>query len=148
MESRLDSKYTIQKIFLIWISRSFKKGASDNTISYFDQSFWFSNLLPLTYFWPEIWEDLVKISRGEQRENMFFFFNFWTVNGNFFIKSIIFFYFFRTLWNVQEVNEAGSKFIHEDYISLMSLAMISMSILCWKTFLHYLVVQNSIILVL
>ena len=29
---------TIQKKFLIWISRSFKKGASDNTISYFDQS--------------------------------------------------------------------------------------------------------------
>ena len=27
---------TIQKNFLIWISRSFKKGASDNTISYFD----------------------------------------------------------------------------------------------------------------
>ena len=24
------------KFFLIWISRSFKKGASDNTISYFD----------------------------------------------------------------------------------------------------------------
>ena len=28
--------FTIQKVFLIWISRSFKKGASDNTISYFD----------------------------------------------------------------------------------------------------------------
>ena len=27
---------TIQKNFLIWISRSFKKEASDNTISYFD----------------------------------------------------------------------------------------------------------------
>ena len=37
--------HTIQKKFLIWISRSFKKGASDNTtISYFDQSFWFSGL--------------------------------------------------------------------------------------------------------
>ena len=35
---------TIQKIFLIWISRSFKKGASDNTISYFNQSFQFSGL--------------------------------------------------------------------------------------------------------
>ena len=35
---------TIEIFFLIWISRSFKKGASDNTISYFEQSFWFSGL--------------------------------------------------------------------------------------------------------
>ena len=35
---------TIQKLFLFWISRSLKKGASDNTISYFDQSFRFSGL--------------------------------------------------------------------------------------------------------
>ena len=34
--------YTIEICFLILISRSFKKGTSDNTISYFDQSFWFS----------------------------------------------------------------------------------------------------------
>ena len=32
------------KKFLIWISSSFKKGASDNTISYFDQSFRSSGL--------------------------------------------------------------------------------------------------------
>ena len=32
------------RIFLIWISRSFKKGASDNTISYFDHSFQSSDL--------------------------------------------------------------------------------------------------------
>ena len=35
---------TIQNFFLIWISRSFKKGASYNTISYFNQSFWFSGI--------------------------------------------------------------------------------------------------------
>ena len=35
---------TIQKFFLILISRSFKKGASNNTISYFDQSFQFCGL--------------------------------------------------------------------------------------------------------
>ena len=35
---------TIQKNFLIWISRSFKKGASYNNISYFDQSFRLSGL--------------------------------------------------------------------------------------------------------
>ena len=36
---------TIQKKFLIWISRSFKKGAtSDKIICYFDQFFWFSGL--------------------------------------------------------------------------------------------------------
>ena len=35
---------TIQIFFLIWISRSFKKVASDNTITYFDQSFRFSGL--------------------------------------------------------------------------------------------------------
>ena len=35
---------TIQKISLIWISRSFKKWASDNTINYFDHSFRFSGL--------------------------------------------------------------------------------------------------------
>ena len=35
---------TIQIFFLIWISRSFKKRASDNTISYFNQSFRFSGL--------------------------------------------------------------------------------------------------------
>ena len=56
---------TIQKKFLIWISRSFIKGASDNTISYFDQSF--RGSLASYLFWPEIWGDLVKISRGEQR---------------------------------------------------------------------------------
>ena len=47
---------TVQKIFLIWISRSFKNGANDNTISYFDQSFRLSGLL--TYFgqrFGEIW---------------------------------------------------------------------------------------------
>ena len=48
---------TIKNVFLILISCSLKKGASDNTISYFDQSFRFS----------EIQEDLVKISRGGQR---------------------------------------------------------------------------------
>ena len=37
-------RLTIQKNFLIRISRSFEKGASENTISYFDQSFWFSGL--------------------------------------------------------------------------------------------------------
>ena len=35
---------TIENFYPIWISRSFKKGASDNTISYFDQSFCFSGL--------------------------------------------------------------------------------------------------------
>ena len=35
---------TIENVFLIWIYCSFKKGASDNTISYFDQSFRFSGL--------------------------------------------------------------------------------------------------------
>ena len=63
---------TIQKIFLIWISRSFKKGASDNTISYLDKSSP-SGSLASDLFWPEIWWDLVKISRGEQRENKYFF---------------------------------------------------------------------------
>ena len=33
-----------KKNFLFRISRSFKKGASDNTINYFDQSFQFSGL--------------------------------------------------------------------------------------------------------
>ena len=45
---------TIQKFFPIWISRSFKKVASDNTISYFDQSFRFSGL------WPNLARDLGK----------------------------------------------------------------------------------------
>ena len=35
---------TIQKKILIWISRSFKRGASNNTISYFGQSFQFFGL--------------------------------------------------------------------------------------------------------
>ena len=35
---------TIEKKFLIWISRSFKNGASDKTISHFDQSFRFFGL--------------------------------------------------------------------------------------------------------
>ena len=38
-------RHTQFKIFfLIWISHSFKKGASNKTISYFDQSFQFSGL--------------------------------------------------------------------------------------------------------
>ena len=37
-------RFTIQKNFLIWIARSFKKEASDNTISYFDQTLRFSGL--------------------------------------------------------------------------------------------------------
>ena len=36
--------FTIQKFFLIWISRSFKTGASNKTISYFNQFFRFSGL--------------------------------------------------------------------------------------------------------
>ena len=68
--------HTIQNIFLIWISRSFKKGAIDNTISYFDQSLRFSGL---DLFWSEIWGDLNKTSHGEkrtERSNYSFFLNF------------------------------------------------------------------------
>ena len=67
------------KKFLIWISCSFKKGASDKTISYFVQSFWFSGLL--TYFgkrFGEIWSKYV-VGNREQRENKYIFFKFWTV---------------------------------------------------------------------
>ena len=38
------SIHNFQNIFLIWISRSFKKEASNKTISYFDQSFRFYGL--------------------------------------------------------------------------------------------------------
>ena len=63
------------KYFLIWISRSFKKGASDNTISYFDQSFWFSGL------WLILPRDLGrsgqnKSQRTEREQMIIFFFNF------------------------------------------------------------------------
>ena len=44
MNIPLNSQYTIQNNFLIWISCSFKKGARDNTIIYFDQTFRFSDL--------------------------------------------------------------------------------------------------------
>ena len=82
---------TIQILFLIWIFRSFKKGASDNTISYFNQSFQFSGAAS-NLFWSEIWGDLVKISRREQRENKWsFFLKFWTVKS----KGQIFFLVFR-----------------------------------------------------
>ena len=69
LENLPDCNITIQKNFLIWISRSFKKVASNKTISYFDQSFQFSGL------WL-IWaRDLGRSGQnkswgnGEQREN-------------------------------------------------------------------------------
>ena len=75
--------FTIQKNFLIWISRSFKKGASDNTISFFDQSFWFSGL---TYFgqrFGEIWSK--KVVEIRERTNIFFLnFEQWMMQVNFF----------------------------------------------------------------
>ena len=71
--------YTSQfkKKILIWISCSFKKGASDNTISYFEQSPSGSLASDLVWSLIMIWGDLVKISRGEQRterEQMILFF--------------------------------------------------------------------------
>ena len=41
-----------------------------------------SGSLASDLFWPGVWEDLVKISRGEQRteSEQIFFFKFWTAN--------------------------------------------------------------------
>ena len=65
---------TIQKNFLIWISCSFKKGASDKTISYFDQSFRFSGLWLI---WPrDLGRSGQNKSWGTEREQIFFFLNF------------------------------------------------------------------------
>ena len=69
---------TIQKNFLIWISCSFKEGASINNISYFDQSFQFSGL------WLILARDLGRSGQykswGTQIEEIIlFFFKFWTV---------------------------------------------------------------------
>ena len=79
---------TIENFFLIWISRYFKKIFSDNTISYFDKSFRFSTSLASDLFWPKIWGDLVKISRREQRENKYIFFQFSTVNPKIFQRVL------------------------------------------------------------
>ena len=74
VEESIEEEYllylTIRNIFLIWISRSFKKVASDNTISYFDQSFRFSGL------WLILARDLGRSgqnkSLGTEREQIFF----------------------------------------------------------------------------
>ena len=56
--------------FLIWISRSFKKGPRVPSVILTSRS----DSLASDLFWPDIWGDLVRISRGEQRENKYFFF--------------------------------------------------------------------------
>ena len=72
---------TIEKKFLIWISRSFKKGASNNTISYFDQFFRFSGLWLILA--RELGRSCRNKSRGtenRERTNDYFFFKFSTVH--------------------------------------------------------------------
>ena len=75
--------FTVQNFFLIWISRFFKKGASDNIISYFDQFFRFFGL------WLILAIDLGRSGQNKswetenrERTNDDFFFNFeqWGMN--------------------------------------------------------------------
>ena len=71
---------TIQNFFLIQISRSFKKGANDNSISYLDQSFRFSGLwLILAWYLRRSGHNVV----GNRERTNIFFLNFWTVWGHF-----------------------------------------------------------------
>ena len=76
---------TIQKNFLIWISRSFKKEASDNIICNFDQSFRFSGL------WLILARDLGRPGQnkswGTEREHVILFLNFWIVRFVYFCFS-------------------------------------------------------------
>ena len=68
----IDALSQFKHFYLIWISRSFKKGASDNTISFYDQSIRFSGL------WLILARDLGRSGQNnrELRENKYIFLNF------------------------------------------------------------------------
>ena len=94
---------TIQKFFLIWISRSFKKGVSDSTISYFDQSFRFSGL------WLILARDLGRSGQnkswGAENRESFFFLNFEQCLVNWNVSTYIlhfliakFYHFLEHIW--------------------------------------------------
>ena len=82
---------TIQIFFLIWISHSFKNGASDNTISYFDQCFRFSGL------WLILARDLGRsgqnMSWGTEIQHVIFFL-IWTVRIEYHHYKLFFSVFF------------------------------------------------------
>ena len=73
----------------IWIYRTFKKGASNNTISYFGQSFRFSGL------WHILARDLGRSGQNKaweqraEREQIILFVKFWTVRCVFTNFSLI-----------------------------------------------------------